>query len=461
MNNEVIKAIVQQSRQDLLSFCVYTDQFYEIAPHHELIAEYLDKVLNGEIQNLIIEMPPRSWKSRIMQEFIAKLYWDTPKVDVLYTGHSMSLLEWFSRNIRNRINDDTYKTLYNTKVAWDSSAVKNWNIANGWEFAVFWVWGWITGKGWNIMVIDDPYSSREQAESETIRRKVSEWYWSTFLSRKQDDKSKQIIIMQRWREDDLVWEILEKEWDNWTELKIPALNEKEESFWSSRFNADYFIDLRKKNPLFFASQYQQNPVNEEWGTFISDYFTYYNNNEYRKSDLEIVTFIDPAISTKQEADQTAIVTIGLHTRSNMIYVLEVKAIRAEPDEIINEIFRTTDEYHPQRVWVEVVQYQKMLALEIQKQMRLRNKYFVLEEINPMWEKEARIKSILQPRYANRSILHNQSTEKIWLLETELLKFPKWKHDDIIDSLSWAVKMLDTYEVWQSEDNIILNFSDQI
>ena len=145
----------------------------------------------------------------------------------------------------------------------------------------------------------------------------------------------------------------------------------------------------------------------------------------------------------------------------MIYVLEVKAIRAEPDEIINEIFRTTDEYHPQRVWVEVVQYQKMLALEIQKQMRLRNKYFVLEEINPMWEKEARIKSILQPRYANRSILHNQSTEKIWLLETELLKFPKWKHDDIIDSLSWAVKMLDTYEVWQSEDNIILNFSDQI
>jgi len=111
-------------------------------------------------------------------------------------------------------------------------------------------------------LVDDPYSSRQDAESDTVRRTVSDWYWSTLLTRKQDDKSKQIIILQRWREDDLVGEILEREGDKWTELKIPALDDNDESFWPSRFSSDYFKEIRASNPIFFSSQYQQDPVNK-------------------------------------------------------------------------------------------------------------------------------------------------------------------------------------------------------
>jgi len=455
MENETLKAIQQYSRQDFLSFCVYTDKFYEIASHHEIIWNSLKRILSWELQNLIICMPPRAWKSRIMQEFISYLYWVKPITDILYTWHSLSLLQDFSRNIRDRVNSDEYKQLFQSRIKWDNSAVNSWKIQDWWVFSIFWVGWWITWKGWNLMIIDDPYASRQDAESETIRKTVSNWYWSTFLSRKQNDKAQQIIIMQRWREDDLIWEILEKEPDKWEVLKIPALNEELESFWPSRFSKEYFEDIKKKSPLFFSSQYQQEPVNDWSWDFTKEYFTYYDTIP---SNLEIVTFIDPAISQKQEADNTAIVTIWLDSRSNNIYILEVKAKRMLPDEIISEVFETYLKWKPKRVWIEIVQYQKMLALEIRKQMNIRNIFFVLDEINPQWEKEARIRSILQPRYSNHSIKHHNSFID---LELELLKFPNWKHDDRIDALASATNMINTFNIEMSDRTISVSYDDYL
>jgi len=91
-----------------------------------------------------------------------------------------------------------------------------------------------------------------------------------------------------------------------------------------------------------------------------------------------------------------------------------------PDQIIDETFKTFLKWKPQRIGIEIVAYQKMLALELKKQMNIRNIFFVLDEVNPQGEKEARIKSILQPRYANRSVFHHNSFID---LELELLKFP--------------------------------------
>jgi predicted phage terminase large subunit-like protein len=431
----------EMARKDLLSFCVYTDKFFDIIEHHEIIADALHRLHMWEISNLMICMPPRAWKSRIMQEFIAYLYGIQPMTDILYTWHSLSLLEDFSRNIRWRIQSDEYKQVFDSRIAWDNSAVKSWKINKGWVFSIFWVWGWITWKGWNYMIIDDPYASRQDAESDTVRRTVSNWYWSTFLSRKQNDKAKQIIIMQRWREDDLIWEILEKEWDKWELLKIPALNEKWESFWKDRFSKEYFENLKQQSPLFFMSQYQQEPINAWSGDFTREYFQY---SEVLPPELDIVTFIDPAISQKQEADNTAIVTIWLDRRSNNIYVLEVLSWKMLPDKIIDNVFQMYLKWKPARVGIEVVAYQKMLALEIRKQMNIRNIFFTLDEISPQGEKEARIRTILQPRYSNHSIYHNNTCTD---LELELLKFPNGKHDDMIDALAWAVNMLNTFKIW--------------
>jgi hypothetical protein len=92
-----------------------------------------------------------------------------------------------------------------------------------------------------------------------------------------------------------------------------------------------------------------------------------------------------------------------------------------PDDIISEVFETYTRWKPRRIGIEIVQYQKMLALEIRKQMNIRNLFFTLDEIRPQGEKEARIRTLLQPRYSNMSVFHNSSD--CFELELELLKFP--------------------------------------
>lgn len=461
-----INFFTNQARNDFLSYCIFTDKRWETLNHHKVIAEHLEAVMNWKIQKLAISMPPRAWKTREVSEFVSYYLWHRPQEDIIYTWHSVSLLEWISKNIRERVQSKEYWAVFDTRIKRWSEWVKEWTTEDNWSFMIFWTWGWITWKWFNLWIIDDPYATREDAESETIRRKVSEWYWSTWLSRRHNDKATQIVIMQRWREDDLIWEILDKEWDEWTVLKIPAIDDDWHSFWPSKFSLEYFQDTRAKIwESFFQSQYQQDPVNEWWWAFKKEYFEYesynylFDQSGRLSKDLKVVSFIDPAISQKQDADYTAIVTLWLDRRNNDIYILDIFHERCQPDRIIEYTFQLYDWLNPERIWLEVVQYQKMLALEMQKQMKIKGKFFTLDEIRPMGEKEARIKTTLQPRYSNHTIYHIKW--KYWELENELLKFPNGKHDDIIDALSWAVMMLDTSRVWHKPWVHTIDYSDYI
>lgn len=436
----------EQAKKDLLSFAVYSDKFFQIIKIHEIMADALMKVESWEIKKLILELPPRSWKSRISSEFVSWYLWHHPEKDVLLTWHSSSLLETFSRSIRNRIDSDEYKKIFKTRLAEWNTAVKSWKTNEWWEFSIYWVWGWITWKWWHVLIIDDPYASREEAESQTVKDKVWDWYKSTFLSRRQDEDSAIILIMQRWSEDDLVWNILEADKKKeWTEIKIPAIDDNWESFWPEKFSIAYLEEMKQEMwEYFFNSQYQQDPINL-WGwDFKKEYFEYYDYFEVApiQERFNIISFLDPAISQKQEADFTWLVTIWVDSITNLIYLLEVKQLKETPDEIIEQVFITRDKFHKiwhtYKLWIEVIQYQKMLALEIQKQMRLRDKFFLMEEVRPQWEKEARIRASLQPRYSNKTILHPKHEPNVRNLETELLKFPNGKHDDLIDSLASAV-----------------------
>lgn len=445
---EQIALFKQTAIQSLLGFCVYTDKFFEVNAHHKLLANKLQQFMEWKIKRLILQTPPRSWKSRLICEAIAHWMWKLENTDIIYTGHSIWLLETFSRNIRGRIDSPEYKELFKNKIKEWNSAIQQWSTDNNNQLMIFGVWWGITGRGWHRLIIDDPYATRQDAESDTIRARVLEWYNSTFYSRRHNQDAWICLIMQRWREDDLVGEVIKQ--DDWEVVKIPAIQDGK-SFWESRFSVPELENIRAQIwPYFFESQYQQDPINE-WGwAFRKEYFQYYDIAPMNK--LKIVTFVDPAISQKQTADNTAIVTIWLDTTNNLIYILDVFAQRVEPDELIDNLFRIVKEFWVKKVGIESVAFQKMLILEVKKQMRLRDYFFVLDEVLPMGEKEARIRSTIQPRYSNRSILHKREAHKD--LELELLKFPNWKHDDMIDSLSWAVRMLESVNITQSSSLVM-------
>lgn len=374
-----------------------------------------------------------------------------PTLNIWLASYSQDLSKSHLSKIRQLTESQQFKHL--SQINYISNTATSYELKEWGTFNAVWVWWSLTWKPIDIWIIDDVHKDRMEYESDTIRNWVWDWYTSVFLSRLHKD-SKQILVMTRWWEDDLFWRILQLEPEEWEIINIPVLD-WETTIFPERFPLDFITQKRKVMwERDFQSLYMWDPINEWWWDFKRDYFQYYQEHT-KPQDLEIVTFIDPAISQKQEADNTAIVTIWLDRRSNNIYVLDVIAWRMLPDEIIENTFKTYIKWKPQRIWIEIVQYQKMLALEIRKQMNIRNIFFVLDEINPQWEKIARIRSILQPRYSNLSIMHNNTCTD---LELELLKFPNWKHDDIIDSLASAVNMLDTFLIWNNNNVIETDYS---
>lgn len=450
INKEEIKkelALRELSRRKLEYFVPYVDPFfwhnykwYNMKAFHILISQKLQDVLDWKIKKLMISVPPQHWKSTISsQRFPLFAHTKDPLLNLVLASYSQDLSKWHLSKIRQLKDWTRFDKLWTLNTISDTAT--SYELKEWWTFTAVWV-GWsLTWKPVDWLIIDDVHKDRMEYESLTIRNWVWDWYTSVALSRLHQN-SWQVLVMTRWGEDDLFWKILALEPEEWEIINIPVLD-WETTIFPERFPLDF---IQKKRKVMwerdFQSLYMWDPINEWWWDFIKDYFQYYSDWLVPK-DLEIISFIDPAISQKQEADNTAIVTIWLDKRSNNIYVLDCLAWKWLPDEIIDNVFETYIKWRPKRIWIEIVQYQKMLAIEIRKQMNIRNVFFTLDEIRPQWEKIARIRSILQPRYSNRAVYHNN-----WLidLELELLKFPNWKHDDRIDSLASAVNMIDTYQL---------------
>ena len=446
---------IERARDDLVSFSIYTDiaannpyKAYNPKPYHELIAENLMKVYRWEIKKLMISVPPQFWKSQLASiNFPAWVLWNSPDVQFVLASYWASLSEAHSTKCRDLIRQPNYKQIFGDILKEDSQAKWEWFTKKWWRYTWVWIWGWLTWKPVDIGMIDDAIKDMEEANSDTMLDKHWDWYNSVFLSRLHWE-SKQILIMTRWSEKDLCWRILEIE-NDWTVINIPCWDDNHVSIRPERHPTSLLEAKQKADPRIFQSLYLWDPIWEWTGIFKREYFEYYERSEIIVNweysiPLEIVTFIDPAISQKQTADNTAIVTIWLDRENNFIYVIDVDRWKYLPDEIIDRIFQKVMTYKPSKVWIETNQYQKMLELELRKQMRLRNRPFLLEWIPSLWEKEAKIKTNLQPKYSNHMILHMKHWENVGELENEALKFPNGKHDDMIDCLASAIKLLDWF-----------------
>lgn len=451
----------QLARDSLKFFMLYCDPYaqspagsYQLKAFHKKIIETLEKVERGEIKKLMINVPAQHWKSTISSiGFPAWCLWRNPYKKIGLISYSWDLAQWFSRNTREMLRDPLYQWLFWDILSKDSQWVEEWNTNKGWMYKAIWVTWPFTGKSADLIIIDDPHKDPEEAQSLLMRNKVWDWYKWVATTRIKEWTAV-VVIMTRWHEDDLCGRLLETEWDKWTVLNIPVYNEDWTVIRPEMHNKEM---IEEKRILMWAAMFQAmymgDPVNE-WGwDFNINQFDYYEKWEifdnywvnYTK-DLQVMTFIDPAISQKQTADKTAIVTVWLDKKNNNVYIIDVTAGKFLPDEIINHTFRIIDTFKPQKVGIETNQFQKMLEIELRKEMRKRNNFFVLEWQTSSMNKEAKIRTVLQNRYNNASILHQKRGINIPELEWQLLKFPNWKHDDMIDSLAMAVMMLSSVSI---------------
>lgn len=455
------------AKEQLKMFMLYTDQFanspwwaYILQPFHRKIIDVLEKVEKGEIKRLMINVPPQHWKSSLSSVWYAG--WSIGRnqyQNIALWSYSAELSEGFSRKTRELIRSPQYKAVFGDILSPDSQSVTEWNTKVGWSYRAVWVWGSLTGKPADKIIIDDPHKDLEEAKSDTMRNKVRDWYTSVVLSRAHVNTAI-VIIMTRRHEDDLCWRLLEREKDDWVVLNIPVFNDDWTVIRPDKHPKE-LIDKKRQTvwEAQFQALYMWDPINE-WGwDFKKEYFQYYDrgdiieNRKYAK-DMQVVTFIDPAISQKQTADSTAIVTVGLDKFNNNVYVLDIRRGKMLPKEIIDTVFEVVHIRNPQKVGIETNQFQKMLELEIRKEMNVRGRFFQMEWLPSTMNKEAKIKSALQGRYSNASMLHLKNWLNMNELEAQLLKFPNWKHDDIVDATAMATMLLDSFRLYQKKQAVV-------
>lgn len=471
MNPEQLAFVKEASQRRLINYCELINPKWETIWFHELIAEKLqsaiERLKKGEKVRIILSIPPRHGKSQLASiYFPAWALGKYPDLKFILSTYGAELSEKMGLQTRDVINSDVYKMIFpGIELRQDQKAKAKWMTNKGGSYTAVGIGGAVTGIGADCIILDDPHKSREEAESETVRETVYEYYRSTLYSRLEGFGAV-IIIMQRWHTDDLVGRLIEdekkkkeegsKDYDEWEIINFPAIAEEDEYIngklirkegdvlWPSKFPVSVLNNIRETAGIYnFSSQYQQQPISSATQEFKEHMFRYFNEEDLKGKYLRYYTLVDPAISQAKNADNSVVLTVAKEVNGPNIYRIREDAGHYTPQELIDLIFLHQNEYGS-RVFVEAVQYQQAIKYALLEQQRKLQKYFLINEIKSKTKqsKELRIRGLL-PFYATGVIYHRKKDVEY---EKELLTFPKGKHDDRIDTMSFIQDALDpTYD----------------
>lgn len=426
------------------------DKDYEVNWHHDAIADALERVEKGEITRLIIEMPPRHGKSQLASIYFPAWYLGrNPENEIITASYSGDLATKFGGATRDLMNDAQYRAVFETRLKEGSTSKGNWETTQDGSYTSVGRGGSTTGRGANILLIDDPLKDRQEAESKVIRDSLWDWYTSTAYTRLEKNGAI-VIIMTRWHTDDLVGRVLEKAketGENWLVISFPAIAEEDETFrkkgealWPAKKSVEELNAIKALNLYDWFSLWQQNPIASENQLFKKEWFKYFTDEDLKDKDLDYYTMVDLAISEKDGADNTAIITIGKEMSKPDIYVVDINAGHLDPLQVIEYLFHIRNKYgiRLQRVGIETVAYQKALKYFIEEEQRRKQVYFDIVELKATGSKEVRVRGLI-PLYKAGVLYHRSNHTE---LEEELLVFPKGKHDDRADALAYAQQILE-------------------
>lgn len=441
------------ARRRLLNFCQVVDPAYVASWHHEQIAlkleEILEKVGNMKKARLIIQVPPRHGKSALATtKFPAYALGIDPTLKFIITSYAADLAEKFGQATKDVMVSPEYPVIFpQTTLRKDTKAKGDWATTRGGSYTAVGVGGPITGRGAQIAIIDDPVKNREEAESQTIRDKIWDWYTSTLYTRL-EGYGAVIVIMTRWHQDDLVGRLLaqaqeQKEaglpYDEWEVIKFAALAEDDEppyrkqneALWPSKFPVDSLENIRQNVGVYdWASLYQQEPVSAATQVFKKEHFRYFEEETLQTKYLNYLTFVDLAISQKDKADNTVVVTVAKDVNGPNVYRVREDAGHFTPAQAQELIFAHQANYRSQ-VFLETIAYQQAMKYSILEEQKRRGSYFTVNEIRSQNSKELRIRGLM-PLYEAGVIWHRRSDVEY---ERELFAFPSGRRDDRIDAMA--------------------------
>lgn len=414
--------------------------------HHKIMAEAFEKISRGELKRLIINMPPRHTKSEFASYLLpAWFLGQYPGKKVIQTAHTAELSVGFGRKVRNLVDSEDFKSVFpKLQLRADSKAAGRWSTNDGGEYFAIGVGGAVTGKGADLLIIDDPHSEQEgQSGDPSVFDRTYDWYTSGPRQRLQPGGAI-VIVMTRWHMRDLTGKIIKSSsqragTDEWEVIEFPAIMPSGKALWPEFWSIAELEALRNELPSSkWNAQYQQNPTSEEGALVKREWWQVWERDQPPPCEFIIQSW-DTAFLKTQRADFSACTTWGVFytpddegvTKPNII-LLDAYKERLEFPELKKKAYELWSEIQPDAFIVEAKAAGMPLIFE------LRAMGIPVAEYTPSRgnDKIARVNAVAD-LFASGVVWAPQTRFAEEVVE-EFASFPAGEHDDLVDSSTQAL-----------------------
>jgi len=441
--NELSDAKDRSAAQgDFLTFVKEVWPAFIEGSHHQIMSDAFNRIADGSLKRLIVNMPPRHTKSEFASHLFPAWYLGRyPDRKVIQTAHTAELAVGFGRKVRNLVGSSDYQKLFpDVSLSADSKAAGRWNTNRDGEYFAIGVGGAVTGKGADILIVDDPHSEQEAALGDpSVYDRTYEWYTSGPRQRLQPGGAI-CLVMTRWSKKDLTGSILKASIerggaDEWEIIEFPAILPSGNPLWPGFWPLDQLEALKAELPISkWSAQYQQDPASEEGALVKREWWKEWEEKKPPSCEFVIQSW-DTAFLAKETADYSACTTWGVFTTedgvSNII-LLDAFQERLEFPNLKTRALEMYKEYKPDAFIVEAKAAGTPLIFE------LRRMGIPVGEYVPSRGKDkiARVNAITDLFSSG----HVWAPKTRWaeMVIEEFAAFPTGDHDDLVDSSTQAL-----------------------
>jgi len=436
------KKIQNKAKDDFLSFVKFVWPEFIEGAHHRHVAKKFNELAEGKITRLIINMPPRHTKSEFASFLLpAWMVGRHPKLKIIQATHPGERAIRFGRKAKTLIDSPEYRKIFETALREDSQAAGRWETAQGGEYFAAGVGGAITGRGADLLIIDDPHSEQD-ALSATAMESAYEWYTSGPRQRLQPG-AKIVLVMTRWSKKDLTGMLLSKQKeakaDQWHVVEFPAILDHgthQEPVWPEYWNKEELEKVKATLPVGkWNAQWMQNPTSEEGAIIKREWWRKWDKDTIPPLQHVIQSY-DTAFMKKETADFSAITTWGIFypdqdSGANLILLDAIKG-RFEFPELRRKALEQYKYWNPETVIVEAKASGLPLTYEL-RQMDIPVISFTPSKGN---DKHVRVNTCA-PLFESGMIWAPNQNFAEEVIE-ECAAFPHGDHDDLVDATTMAV-----------------------
>ena len=440
---------VTTARDNFLAYVNYLWPEFIHGRHHEIMAEAFERVVKGELKRLIINMPPRHTKSEFASIYIPSWFMGHyPNKKIIQCSNTAELAHGFGRKVRDIVGSQQFKEVFpGVELKADSQAAGRWATSGRGEYFAIGVDGKVTGKGADLLIIDDPHSEQEAkqaARNPEVFDNVYEWYVTGPRQRLQPGAAV-IIVQTRWSKRDLTARVLkdstEKGGHNeWEVIELPAILPSGDPIWPEYWGIDELNALKSELPLSnWLAQYQQTPTAEEGAIIKREWWRRWEKKSPPPCDFVIQSW-DTAFEKTQRADYSACTTWGVfyregehsgRTEANLI-LLDAFKDRMEFPELKKVAYETYTDWEPDAFVVEKKASGAPLIYE------LRSMGIPVQEFTPSGGNDKIVRA--------NAVADLFASGRVWAPERkfaedvieEFADFPSGEHDDYVDSSTQAL-----------------------